>query len=408
MATPRRARIEAIGAGATVTPLELFFDLVFVFALTRVTDWMADEPTVTNVARGILIITVMWWSWVGYAWLGNVAKADEGVIRVGMFVAMAAGFVGAITIPEAFEDLPGGLSGGLSGPVVFAVCYFVVRVVHLTLFWMVSRDDPQLRTQVLRWIPSVLTGTVLLLLASQTTGTVQTLLWLAAVFGDYLGTQLAGTRWRLNSASHFAERHGLIIIVALGESIVSIGIGVATLPISWPIIVASALGLAVSAALWWAYFDVTALITERALATAEGARQIRLARGGYSFLHLPMIIGVIMMALGLKKVLGYVGGDDGHVLTDPIYGVPLAALYGGAALYLLAHVAFKWYVAGPLNSERIAVVVLVLGLIPLVALPPAVLTLAVLAFVLGALIAWETIRYAEVRHQIRHDRAHGH
>ena len=234
---------------------------------------MADEPTVTNVVRGILILTVMWWSWVGYAWLGNVVKPDEGVVRVGMFVAMAAMFVGAITIPEAFVDLP----GGLYGPAVFAVCYFLVRAVHLGLFWVISRDDPQLRTQVLRWIPSVLTGTVLLLVASQATGTVQTLLWLAALLGDYLGTQLAGTRWRLSSAAHFAERHGLIIIVALGESIVSIGIGVAALPISWPIIVASALGLAVSAALWWAYFDVTALIAERALAAAEGARQIRLA-----------------------------------------------------------------------------------------------------------------------------------
>ncbi|MGH3930281.1 MAG: low temperature requirement protein A, partial [Pseudonocardiaceae bacterium] len=314
------------------------------------------------------------------------------------------GFVGAITIPEAFDDLP----LGLHGPVVFAVCYFLVRAVHLALFWVVSREDPQLRTQVLRWIPSVLAGTVALLIASQTTGTTQTLLWLAALLGDYLGTQLAGTRWRLNSASHFAERHGLIIIVALGESIVSIGIGVAAFPISWPIIAASALGLAVSAALWWAYFDVTALIAERALAAAEGARQIRLARGGYSFLHLPMVIGVIMMALGLKKVLGYVGGDDGHVLTDPIYGVPLVALYGGAALYLLAHLAFKWYVAGSVNRERIAVVVLVLALIPLVALLPALLTLAVLAVVLGALLAWETHRYAEVRHQIRHDGAHDH
>jgi low temperature requirement protein LtrA len=365
---------------------------------------MADEPTVTNVLRGILILTVMWWSWVGYAWLGNVARADEGVLRVGMFLAMAAMFVGAITIPEAFDDLP----GGLPGPAVFAICYFLVRAVHLMLFWVLSRDDPPLRTQVVRWIPSVLAGTALLLAASQTTGTVQTLLWLAALLGDYLGTQLAGTRWRLNSASHFAERHGLIIIVALGESIVSIGIGVAMLPISWPIIVASVLGLAVSAALWWVYFDVTALIAERALAAADGARQIRLARGGYSFLHLPMIICVIMMALGLKKVLGYVGGDDGHGLADPIYGVPLAALYGGAALYLLAHVTFKWYVARSVHRERIVVAVLVLVLVPLVAMLPALVTLAVLAVVLGALIAWETSRYAEVRHHIRHDRAHGH
>ena len=402
MTTPRRVRIEASGERASVTPIELFFDLVFVFALTQVTNWLAEGPTVTNVLRGILILAVMWWVWVGYSWLGNVVRADEGVIRVGMFVATAAVFIGAIAIPETFDDRP----GGLYGPAVFALCYFLVRAVHLALFWVISRDDQQLRMQVARWVPSVLAGTVLLLVATQATGTVQTLLWLAALLGDYLGTQLAGTRWRLNSASHFAERHGLIVIVALGESIVSIGIGVATLPISWPIIVASALGLTVSAALWWAYFDVTALIAERALGDAEGTRQIRFARGGYSFLHLPMIIGVIVMALGLKKILGYVGGDSEHGLTHPIYGVPLACLYGGAALYLLTHVAFKWYVAGLANRERIAVVVLILMLIPLAAHLPALLTLALLAVVLAALVAWETHRYANERHQIRHQIRH--
>jgi low temperature requirement protein LtrA len=398
MVTPRRVRIETSGERASVTPLELFFDLVFVFALTQVTSWLTVEPTVTNVGRGILILAVMWWSWVGYAWLGNVVRADEGVVRVGMFVAMAALFVGAIAIPEAFGDRP----GGLAGPVVFAVCYFLVRAVHVALFWVASRDDRQLRTQVVRWTPSVLAGTVLLLVASQTTGTVQSLLWLAALLGDYLGTLLVGTRWRLNSPSHFAERHALITIVALGESIVSIGIGVATSPISWPIIVGSALGLTVSAALWWAYFDVTALIAERALGSAQGAQQIRLARGGYSFLHLPMVVGVIVMAVGLKKVLSYVGGEGGHVLADPISGVPLVCLYGGAALYLLTHVAFKWYVAGLVNRERIVVVALILVLVPLVTRLPALLTLTMLALVLTALIAWETRQYAEERHQVRH------
>ncbi|MGQ0574070.1 MAG: low temperature requirement protein A [Pseudonocardia sp.] len=399
MVTPRRGRVEAVREGASVTPLELFFDLVFVFALTRVTDWMADDPTAVNVLRGVLILTVMWWSWVGYSWIGNVVKADEGVCRVGMFAAMIAVFVGAIAIPEAFDDD----AGGLPGPVVFAVAYFAVRAIHLGLFWLVSRDDPQLRAQLVRWIPSVLAGTGLLLAASQTSGTLQTALWVAALAGDYLGTQLAGTRWRLGAASHFAERHGLIVIVALGESIVSIGIGVAELPVSWPIVLASALGLIVCITLWWAYFDVTALIAERALATAEGARQIRLARGGYSFLHLPMIIGVIMMALGLKKVLGYVGGDDGHTLADPLYGIPLFALYGGAALYLLAHVGFNRYVAGLPSRARMVVIVLLLALVPAVATIPALATLFVLAAVLSALVGYETRRYSEQRHAIRHE-----
>jgi low temperature requirement protein LtrA len=404
MSTPRRGRrLEAVGERDTASPLELFFDLVFVFALTQVTEFMAEDAAGVDVLRGLLVITVMWWCWIAYAWLCNVVRADQGIVRVGLFAAMGAVFVQAITIPEAFDDLP----GGLHGPMVFAVCYFVVRAVHVLMFWLASGDDPQLRGQILRFLPSMLAGTTLLLIASQTTGTTQTLLWFAALAGDYLGTLVAGSKWRLRSAGHFAERHGLIIIVALGESIVATGVGVAHLPISWPIIGASVLGLVVAGAMWWAYFDVTALVTERALATAVGERQIQLARGGYTFLHLPMVAGIVLMALGLKKVLGYVGGEDGHTVADPIYGIPLAALYGGAALYLLGHIGFKRYLTGSLNLERLVVAVLLLALIPAVAMLPALVSLAVLAVVLSALIGYETFRYAEERRQVR-GAAHDH
>jgi low temperature requirement protein LtrA len=396
--------MEATGERASVTQLELFFDLVFVFALTQVTDLMAHEPvTVGGVVRGALVLGVLWWCWVGYSWLANVVRADEGIIRVAMFAAMGAVFCAAITIPEAFDDA----AGGLFGPAVFAACYFAVRVVHVFMFLLVSRGDPVLRRQVVRFSASMAAGTVLLLLASQTTGTTQTLLWLAALVADYGGTLVAGSNWRLGSAAHFSERHGLIIIVALGESIVATGIGIAQLPITFPIVVAVLLGLAISGALWWAYFDVTALLTERALAAAEGVAQVKLARSGYTFLHFPMIVGIIMMSLGLKKAIGYVAGDDGHVLSDPIYGIPLAALYGGAALYLLAHVGFKFAVMRSLSVPRLVVVVLLLVLIPVVANLPALATLAVLAAVLAALIGYETHRYAEMRHQLRHEE-HGH
>lgn len=403
MSTPRRLRFEANPEQSAVTPLELCFDLVFVFALTRVTDWMADDPTPERVLRGVLILVVMWWCWVCYSWLGNVVKADEGVVRLGMFPAMAAVFVAAITIPEAFDDLP----GGLDGPVVFAVCYFLVRAIHLVLFLVISRDDPQLRGQVLRFSASMVAGTVLLLVASQTTGVVQTLLWVAALLGDYLGTAFGGSKWRLASAAHFAERHGLIVIVALGESIVSIGIGVAALPVSLPIVAASVLGLAVTGALWWTYFDVGALLCERALGGADGEQQIRFARNGYSYLHLPMVIGVIMLALGLKKVLLYVGGGDGHSLSDPIYGVPLATLAGGTALYVFALVGFRRYLTGELSVLRIVVAVALLAVAPLLALAPALITLLVVSVLLVALVGLETHRFAEHRHAIRHGDPHG-
>ncbi|MGI8651266.1 MAG: low temperature requirement protein A [Geodermatophilaceae bacterium] len=393
-----RARMQAITERATVTPLELFFDLVFVFALTQVTALMADQPSAVGVVRGMLILSVLWWCWVGYAWLGNVVRADEGVIRLAMFGAMAAMFVIALTIPESFDDLP----GGLPGPVVFAVGYFVVRVAHLLLFLAVSRDDPQLRRQVLRFAPSVVLGTSFLLIASQLDGPAQTALWATALVADYVGTMLAGASgWRVNSARHFSERHGLIIIVALGESIVSIGIGVTELPISWPIVVASALGLALSAGLWWAYFDVAALDSEHALAAADGERRARLARDGYSYLHLPMIAGIILLSLGLKKVLGYVGGDDGHSWVDPLYGVPLAALYGGVALFLLAHIGFRLRTTGVLEWPRLVAVVLLLVAIPAVAALPSLVTLAVLTALVAALVCFETFRYAEKRDKVR-------
>lgn len=402
MATPRRARLQTTEGGSTVTKLELFFDLVFVFALTQVTALMAAETSGTGLFRGALILAVLWWCWIGYSWLTNVVRADEGVMRVGMFLAMGVMFVAAVTIPESFDDLP----GGLSGPVVFAACYFAFRLIHIGIFLLASRDDPGLRRQVVRFAAPMTFGTVMLLIASQTTGALQIALWCVAIIGDFGGTVLSGTDWKLASPAHFAERYGLIVIVALGESIVATGIGIAQEPISWQIVGASSLALTVSAALWWSYFDVTALLTERAFAATQGVQRILLARNGYTFLHLPMIIGIILMSLGLKTVLGYVAGYDDHTLTDPIYGLPLVALYGGAALFLAAHAWFTWMVAREIKRERLAVVVVLLVLIPAVWTLPAIATLGVLALVLVAMIGWETYRYAEQRQRIRHAEGH--
>jgi low temperature requirement protein LtrA len=402
MAIPRRARLEVVTEQASVTPLELFFDLVFVFALTQVTGLLAADPTARGLVRGVLVLAIMWWAWVGYSWLGNVVRADEGLSRVVMFAAMAALFVAAMTIPEAFTDEP----GGLAGPKVFAVCYFVVRLAHLLLFWIAASasGDDGLRRQLIRWTPSVITGTVFLLLASQTSGLLQTVLWACALLGDYLGTLLAGASgWRLNSAGHFAERHGLMVIVALGESIVSIGVGVSGLAVSWPIVVASVLGLTVAGALWWAYFDVTSLLAERALAASRGHHRALMARTAYTFLHLPIVVGVIVLALGLKKVLGYVGGQDGHTLADHLHGVPLMSLYGGSAMYLLALVAFKYRTIGLLNRARLGVGLALPLLIPVAGLLPALVTLGALALVLVGLIAYETRTYAEIRDHARHE-----
>jgi low temperature requirement protein LtrA len=361
---------------------------------------MAGDLTGRGLTRGMLVLALLWWCWVGYAWLGNVVRADEGIARAAMFGAMAAMFVLALSVPEAFDDR----SGGLSGPMVFAFAYLAVRLLHLGIFWLASGGDPGLRRQLLRFMPSVLGSTALLVVASQLHGGWQTLTWVAAVVADYVGTMLSGASgWRLNSASHFAERHGLIIIIALGESIVAIGVGVGALPLSAPIVVASVLGLTIAACLWWAYFDVVTLMGERVLRRSEGEERTRLARDAYTYLHMPMVAGIVLVALGLKKVIEFVGDGTHHELSDALMWLPLATLYGGAALYLLSLAAFKRRIVRILSVGRTVVAALLLALIPVAAQLPALSALGLLAAVLIGLIVFETLRFSETRERVRHE-----
>ncbi|MEJ3747759.1 low temperature requirement protein A [Actinomycetes bacterium KLBMP 9797] len=388
--------------GARVTPLELFFDLVFVFALTQVTAVMAGDtsPTWGGVLRGLLVLAVLWWCWCCFAWLGNSVRADEGFTRFALFGVMAVMFVVALTIPEAFDDLP----GGLPAPLVFAACFLAVRLLHFAAYWEAATGNPALRRQLLTTclVPLLAGATPLVIAAFVDNLALRAALWALALAADYSLVMLGGVAgWRIHSAAHWAERHGLIIIVALGESIVSIGVGVADEPISWPIIVASALGVTIAAALWWAYFDVSALLAEHALAKVDGSARAALGRDGYTYLHLPMVAGIILLSLGLKKVLEYVADTEHHTLSDPLHGVGLYALYGGVALYLLGHVAFTLRTVRAVSWLRLGAAVLVLVLIPVADRMPALAALALLAAVCAGSVAIESVRYAEHRREAR-------
>jgi low temperature requirement protein LtrA len=370
-----------------VTPLELFFDLVFVLALTQCTALMADDPTWTGLARGLLVLGVLWWSWVGYAWLTSVVDPEEGAVRLSIFGAMAALLVAALCVPGAFGD----------EALLFACAYGVVRAGQIALFLLASRDDPGLRSSVWGLAGSSAIGVGLLLAASGADGVLQGALWALALALDMGGPYFFGSEgWKL-VPGHFAERHGLIVIIALGESIVAIGVG-AERGVDAGVVVAATLGVAVAAALWWLYFDVVALVAARRLARAPvGREQNEIARDSYSYLHFPMVAGIVLLALGLKKTLGDVG--------DPLGTVPAAAMLGGAAIYLLAHVAFRLRNVHSLNRRRLACAVLLLVLIPVGAELPALATLGLLAAVLTALIAYEALRYAEARDRVRHQLA---
>lgn len=234
----------------------------------------------------------------------------------------------------------------------------------------------------------------------------QTGLWALALVVDYSGIWLTGTSgWRLHSARHFAERHGLIVIVALGESLVATGVGVARHPVSVAVIVASVLAILVTVSLWWLYFDVVAHVAEGVLVRAQGQERSRLARDSYTYLHFPLVVSIIFVALGQKKVLEYVSDTEHHELTDALTGLPLIALYAGVAVYLLAHVAFRRRNVGTWNPHRTIAAMALLVLIPLAWRLPALAALAVVAAVLCALVGYELARFRTARAEVRHHAA---
>ncbi len=398
-APARRLRFEALHAESTATTLELFFDLVFVFALTQVTAFMAKDPSPERLLQGMLMMGLLWWCWVSYAWLGNVVKADEGAPRLAMLTAMGALFVIALAAPEAFDDA----AGGLSAPYAIALAYFVLRGIHIVTFWCLSAGDPGLRNQLIRFGLSQVTASGLLLAAAAASGNTRTWLWVAVLAADYLGNVLGGAEgWRLPAPRHFAERHGLIVIVALGESIVAIGVGISDRPFSGAIAVTSLLGLTLTAALWWLYFDTSALIAERALADAEPTARARMGRDAFSYCHLPIVAGVVLLALGMKKVLEYVSDTEHHDLSDPLKGAALFALVAGVIVHLLGQSAFYYRCVAQVKVYRVGAAALLVPLFAIGPHVPAMVSLAILTGVVVVMVMWETHVFAEDRHQVRH------
>jgi low temperature requirement protein LtrA len=379
-----RVREEPADVEQDVTPLELFFDLVFVFAITQVTGFVSADPTWTRLIEGLAILAVLWWAWVSYAWLGNTAGSDEGAVRVVLLSAMAAVLICSLAVPHAF---------GRDG-LVFGVAYLMVRVLHLAAYTVVSRSDPQLRGVVARLATTMLPAAGLLVVAGALDGTAQALCWVGALAVDYGGLVARGVEgWRV-AAGHFAERHGLIIIIALGESIVAVGVGAEGLELDAGIIVGALLGIAVAGALWWAYFDVVAIVAERRLRRAPPDEQVRIARDSYTYLHLPMVAGIVLSAVGVKKTLAHVG--------DELHDVPAVALCGGVALYFVALSALKRRNIGSFNVPRLVAAAALIALVPVATAVPALLALALVAVVTCALIAFEFVHYAGARERIRH------
>jgi low temperature requirement protein LtrA len=392
MATATESRRPRLGAafrqGDQVMPLELFFDLVFVLAMTQCTSLMSEDPTWRGLGNGMLILALLWWSWVAYAWLTSVFDPEEGGVRLALFAAMAAFLIAAICEPGAFDGLA----------LEFALAYCAVRAAHIALFLIASRDDPAFRRSTLGLAVGTAIGGALLIAGSFADPGLRAAIWGLALVLDMGEPYLFGAEgWHL-VPGHFAERHGLIIIIALGESIVAIGVG-AGAEMTWGIAGAATLGIAIAAALWWTYFDVVALVSARRLASVpEGKARNELARDSYSYIHFLMVAGIILVALGLKKTLG---GVD-----DPLDTVPAFALLGGVAVYLLGLVAFRFRHVKSVNWRRLGLALIVVALLPVATELPALGTLAIVAALLWVLIVVETRSYGEDRARVRHGDAY--
>ena len=374
-----------IGAAHAVSPLELFFDLVFVFALTQVTTLLADDLTWVGMLRGFAVLAAVWWAWVAFAWLTNSITIDDDLVsRLVVLLAMGAMLVVGLAAPGAFGDTA----------IVFGVAYFVVRALHVLLYLYTTRGDRDVFRAVARLAPGMMIAATLIVIAGfLPPGPARVALWALALIVDFTSPLVSGTAgWKVD-ASHFTERHGLIIIIALGESLVALGIGATGADFTPGIVAAIALGVAVICGLWWLYFDIVSLAAERMLESVTGAARAAMARDSYSYIHFFMVWGIVLVALGLKKTLLDVDA--------PLKTLAVIALFGGLAMYLLAHVAFRLRNTGTINTQRLVTAVLLLALIPVAMAVPALVALSIATAVIVLLVVYETVRFREVRHRIR-------
>jgi len=379
-----RARLTpSLREGERVRPLELFFDLVFVLAITQCTALMVARPSWGRLAEAMLVLALLWWAWTGYAWLTSVVDPEEGAVRIALIAAMAALLVVALAVPDAFEDL------GLE----FAVAYTVVRAAHIALFLLASRDDRGLRSSVLGLSAGTTAGCVLLIVGALLDTGPQVALWTLALALDMGEPYFASAEsWRLVPL-HFAERHGLIVIVALGETIVALGVG-SEVGLTLGVGTAAVLGIVLVSELWWIYFDVVAIANVRRLVNAPpGQEQNALARDVYSYLHFPLVAGIVIAAFGLHETLAHV--------KEPLEGAAAFALLGGVAIYLLGHVAVRLRGAHTMNWRRLALAAVMLALVPAAEELASLAILAVVTALLAGLIAIETRSYGEGRTHVR-------
>jgi len=363
--------------------LELFFDLVFVFAFTQVTALILEDTSPQGFARAALVLAMVWWAWSAYAWMTNAVDVENAVTRLIMFAAMVAGFFMALAVPDAFQD----------EAAWFAVAYFAVRVLQPALYLWGVRDEPETFGVLLRLTPWFVIAAFVALVGGFVDPDYRAWVWVASLVIDVIGTLTAARGdWHV-SPSHFAERFALIVIIALGESIVAIGVGTSHLTRDATYAISVVVAFAGVAALWWAYFDFTAVAAERSLRRASGRDRSALARDVFTYFHYPLVLGVILYAVAAKKTLEHP--------RDPLSNAGRWALGLGIALFLVGFALMRFRVIRRVAWERLAAAAAILVIAVLLDGADAIVTLGVVIVILVFSIALETVRLREVRATLR-------
>jgi len=351
-----------------VGPLELFFDLVFVLTITQLTALLAENLTWRGGAQVVLMLSVLMWMYGGYAWLTNAISPNSPARRTLVLTGMTGFLAISVAIPDAF-----GASGW-----AFGIGYFVVNAVHTGLFIMAGSAGVVRAFR--RLGPLNLVSATFILIGGFTPGGWRWALWIAAALVQFAAPYLNPIGEFRISPAHFVERHGLLIIIVLGESLIAIGIGAAGLELDVVLLITAVLSLVVAYLMWWLYFGGSMETAERALAAVPASRRALAAIHAFGWAHLPMFLGIVAVAAGIKKAVEH---SDSHL------HLPEAAVLGvGLAIFLVGDVAFRLLLHISSVAYRAAAAVVVLAVIP-AGLMAGVLGLAVAVVVLSVMLYLE-------------------
>jgi low temperature requirement protein LtrA len=360
------------------TPLELFFDLVFVYAITQISHLVGADLTPAGFARGAVVLAAIWYAWICFAWLTNNVGVDDEVVRAGLLAAAGASFLVALAVPHALD----------SEVLLFVSAYFAVRVLHVVLYTYGTRHSPAVRRNVLAIAPTFVLGPAALFALPWLPEEWRLPYLLVALAFDASSPFVSGVAELPVKPAHFAERFALFVIITLGESIVSIGVGAGAHP-HGAVVLAVVLAFILTVLLWWAYFDVVSMAAEWRLGRAGRAERALLARDAYTYIHYVIVAGIVGFAVGCKELVAEP--------TDRLPTAAAVALCAGIGVYLLGHALFRFRMTRTIGRHHLAAAAASAALV--VASPHvSALALAVLlAVVLVGAATWERLELGDAR-----------